>query len=98
RRPLDRRRSQEPSRAAAVFLSIPIGNDVRRRRATERAAADKSIGVNPSMKLKRRNERSAVTKSFVALTETVADARNTAPVTSLTVRPASSPLGAHQSR
>jgi len=50
------------------------------------------------MKLKRRNERSAVTNSFVALTDTDADVRSTAPVTSLAARLVSSPFGALHSR
>ena len=50
------------------------------------------------MKQKRRNDRSPATKFCVALTDTAADSRSTAPVTSAAVTPASSPPQGNPSR
>ena len=70
---------------------IPLGSDERRRPVAGSAACDRSASTSPSMKQKRRNDRSPATKNWVALTDTAADSRSTAPITSAAITPASSP-------
>ena len=89
RRPSVERRSQHLSNSRASAFVIPRGTDERRRPVTASAACDRSTSANPSMKQKRRNDRSPATKNCVALTDTAADSRITAPVTCAAVNPAS---------
>ncbi len=93
RRPSVERRSQQPSNARASAFVIPWGTDEWRRPVMASAACDRSTSSNPSMKQKRRNDRSPATKNCVALTDSLADSRSTAPLTCAAVNPASPPPG-----
>lgn len=70
---------------------MPRGSDERRRPVTASAASERSSATRPSTKQKRGNDFSPATKFCAVATDTAADSRSTAEVTSAAVTEPSPP-------